>query len=170
MTATEAPSGDRARVSVGVDVPPEVAFALFTTEIGLWWRRGPRFRAAPGEAGLMAIEPRLGGRVFESWRDGDAECVHEIGRVLAWEPPRRVVFSWRATNFAPAEHTEVEVLFEPAGPGTRVTVTHTGFATLPPDHPVRHGKSGAAFARELGLWWGDLMRVWRVHCNDRVHR
>lgn len=167
MSTGQAPSGDRARVSVGVQVPPDVAFALFTEEIGLWWRRGPRFRAAPGDTGLMAIEPRVGGRVFESWRDGDAERVHEIGRVLVWEPPRRFVFSWRAINFAPAEHTEVEVLFEPADDGTRVTVTHSGFAALRPDHPVRHGKSGAEFSREIGLWWGDLMRAWWLHCRDR---
>lgn len=165
MTAPATPSGDGARVSVGVDVPPDVAFRLFTEEIGLWWRRGPRFRAAPGDAGLMAIEPRVGGRVFESWHDGTAEHVHEIGRVLAWEPPRRFAFSWRATNFAPAEHTEVDVLFEPAAQGTRVTVTHRGFAALRPDHPVRHGKTGADFSREMGLWWGDLMRAWWLHCR-----
>lgn len=163
MTSAAAPSGDRARVSVEVAVTLEEAFALFTDEIGLWWRRGPRFRAAPGDAGLMAIEPRVNGRVFESWTEGAMEHVHEIGRVLAWEPPHRFTFSWRATNFAPAERTEVEVRFDPAGSGTRVTVTHSGFASLRPDHPVRHGKSGADLARELGLWWGDLMRAWWLH-------
>lgn len=162
------PSGDRARAMVSVAVPPDEAFRLFTAEIGLWWRRGPRFRAAPGESGLMAIEPRVGGRVFESWTNATgAEHVQEIGRVLAWEPPRRVLFSWRATNFAPAEHTEVEVLFEPSASGTRVTVTHSGFAALRPDHPVRHGKSGADFSRQMGLWWGDLLRSWRLYCTDR---
>lgn len=65
-----------------------------TQEIGLWWRRGPRFRAAPGESGLMAIEPRVGGRVFESWTgEGGAEHVHEIGQVLVWEPPQRLLSS-----------------------------------------------------------------------------
>jgi uncharacterized protein YndB with AHSA1/START domain len=168
MKPAEAPSGDRARVSVDVAVPPADAFRLFTDEIGLWWRRGPRFRAAPGDAGLMSIEPQVNGRVFESWSDGSAERVHEIGRVLAWEPPHRFAFSWRATNFAPAEHTEVEVRFEPVGAGTRVTVTHSGFASLRPDHPVRHGKTGAEFSRELGLWWGDLMRAWWLHVRDRA--
>lgn len=170
MTRPPAPPGDGARVSVEVAVPPAEAFALFTDEIGLWWRRGPRFRAAPGDSGLMAIEPRVGGRVFESWRDGTQECVHEIGRVQLWEPPHRFVFSWRATNFAPAEHTEVDVRFEPAGDGTRVTVTHSGFAALRPDHPVRHGRAGAAFSREMGLWWGDLMRAWWLHCRPKADR
>jgi hypothetical protein len=36
--------GDQARASVGVAVPPEEAFDIFTREIDLWWRRGPRFR------------------------------------------------------------------------------------------------------------------------------
>lgn len=157
-------SGDRARATVSVAVPPAEAFHLFAAEIGLWWRRGPRFRAAPGESGLMAIEPHVGGRVFESWTtDGGAEHVHEIGHVLAWEPPRRLLFSWRATNFAPTEHTEVEVLFEPSAAGTRVTVTHSGFAALRADHPVRHGRSGADFSRQMGLWWGDLLTALRRH-------
>jgi uncharacterized protein YndB with AHSA1/START domain len=170
MSDAAAPSGDLARVTIGVAVAPELAFRLFTDEIGLWWRRGPRFRAAPGETGLIALEPRVGGRVFESWTDAGTERVHDIGRVLAWEPPRRLVFSWRTTNFAPGEGTEVEVLFEPTDAGTQVTVTHSGFAALRTDHPVRHGKAGADFSRQLGLWWGDLLRAWRQHCATAAQR
>ena len=39
--------------------------------------------------------------------------VVEIGRVMVWDPPRRLAFSWRASNFAPHESTEVEVDFTP---------------------------------------------------------
>ena len=48
-------AGDRARVTVGVALPLEQAFRIFTEEIELWWRRGPRFRCAPGDAGLIAL-------------------------------------------------------------------------------------------------------------------
>lgn len=160
-------SGDRARVSVSVAVAPDEAFRVFTTEIGLWWRRGPRFRSAPGDRGLIALEPGVGGRVFESWTDARTheERVFEIGRITVWDPPRRLVFGWRVANFAPGERTEVEVRFEPAASGTLVTVTHSGFASLRPDHPVRHGRTGAEFSRELGLWWAEALRAWQQHCR-----
>jgi len=160
-----APPGDRARVTVGVAVAPHDAFRLFTEEIELWWRRGPRFRNAPGDSGLIALEPKLGGRVFESYSVGTQERVVEIGRIRVWDPPRRLLFDWRARNFAPAERTEVEVVFEPSASGTRVTVTHSGWAALRADHPVRHGKVGAEHSREVGLWWGALLSAWRLHCS-----
>jgi uncharacterized protein YndB with AHSA1/START domain len=164
MSPPTAP-GDRARVTVGVAVPPEQAFRIFTEEIELWWRRGPRFRNARGDAGLIALEPGLGGRVFESHTVDGTPHVVEIGRIRVWDPPRRLLFDWRVANFAPTERTEVEVVFEPAGTGTRVTVTHSGWAAIRPDHPARHGRTGPAFSRELGLWWGDLLSAWRVHCE-----
>jgi uncharacterized protein YndB with AHSA1/START domain len=159
------PPGDRARVTVGVAVPPVQAFRIFTEEIELWWRRGPRFRNARGDSGLIALEPRLGGRVFESYTTDAKEHVIEIGRIRVWDPPRRLLFDWRASNFAPAERTEVEVVFEPTANGTRVTVTHSGWAALRPDHPARHGKLGAEHSREVGLWWGALLAAWRLHCT-----
>lgn len=163
-----APPGDQARVTVGVAVPPADAFRVFTEEVNLWWRRGRRFRNAPGDGGLIAIEPRLGGRLFESFDTPAGEQVVEMGRVLAWEPPRRLLLQWRAVNFAPHEHTEVEVLFDAtASGGTRVTVTHRGWAAIRADHPVRHGLATEAFVRMMGLWWGDLMSTLRQRCAAR---
>jgi len=162
MTAT-APPGDRARAMASVAVPPEAAFRLFTEQMDLWWRRGQRYRVAPGDRGLMAMEPGVGGRVFESWHDAAGiERVREIGQVRVWEPPRRLVFSWRAANFAPGESTEVEVLFAPTPSGhTQVSVEHRGWAAIRPDHPVRHGEETAAFVRTMGMWWGDLLTALR---------
>lgn len=166
MTAHDVTPGDRVRAMVAVAVAPDLAFEIFTTEIDLWWRRGPAWRGAAGEQALIAIEPREGGRVFE--QQGE-QLVHEIGRVLAWQPPRRLVFEWRAVNFAPAERTEVEVLFEPepAGGGTRVTVTHTGWAALRPDHPVRHGQPVPDFIGGMGRWWGALLSAYRLRSQRR---
>jgi hypothetical protein len=56
----------------------------------------------------------------------------------------------------------VEVWFEPAATGTRVTVEHRGFGKLPADHVARHGRVGPAFARMWGDWWGDLLREMRL--------
>lgn len=150
-------TGDRARVSVAVAVEPASAFAIFTGEIDRWWRRGARFRQAGARRGFIRLEPEVGGRLFESIEAGSGAHVVEVGRVLVWDPPRRVTFSWRASNFAPHESTEVDVQFEAQRSGTLVTVTHRGFAALRDDHPVRHGLSGRAFCAEMGRWWGDQM-------------
>ena len=97
--------GDQARVTVTVAVPPAEAFRIFTQDIDLWWRRGRRFRNAPGERGLVCIEPGVGGRLFESFDTDDGERVVEIGRTRIWQPPQRLVFEWRAER---AEVTEGE--------------------------------------------------------------
>jgi hypothetical protein len=76
-----------------------------------------------------------------------------------------LLLQWRASNFAPGEHTEVEVVFRPVGRGTHVTVTHRGWAAIRPDHPVRHGQEAPAFLRMIGLWWGDLLTTLRLHAG-----
>ncbi len=150
-------------MTVSVAAPPELAFEVFTAEIDLWWRRGLQYRRFGGARALIAIEPREGGRVFET--PGGDGPVHEIGRVLQWQPPTRLRFEWRLSNFAPGERTEVDVLFEADWDGTRVTVTHTGWNAIRPDHPARHGETNAAFLRRLGLWWGGQLSVYRIHAS-----
>ena len=157
--------GDETRVTVGVAVPPDEAFRVFTEEVNLWWRRGRRFRNAPGEAGIVCIEPGPGGRLFESFDTPAGERVVEMGRTLVWQPPQRLVLQWRAVNFAPDEHTEVEVLFRPVGRGTEVTVVHRGWAAIRADHPVRHGQPPQPFLRMMGLWWGDLLTSMRLRAS-----
>jgi uncharacterized protein YndB with AHSA1/START domain len=154
---------DQARASVRVQVDRERAFRLFTEEIDLWWRRGYKYRVAGKARGIIALEPRVGGRLFESFEVDGETRVTVSGQVIAWEPPARLVFAWRAVNFAPSESTEVEVLFEPDGDSTLVTVTHRGWSKIRPDHPARHGLAPAAFLRMMGLWWADLLSSARVH-------
>lgn len=153
----------QARVSVVVGVAPDVAFRVFTEEIDRWWRRGLKYRVAGRQRGVIHLEPGLGGRLFESFEDGSSTRVFETGRVTVWTPPDRIVFEWRAVNFGPEDSTEVEVTFEPAAGGTRVTVTHRGWDAIRPDHPVRHGLDQPAFLRMLGLWWADLLTSLREH-------
>src|SRR5215471_5708848 len=101
--------GDQARVSVAVGVPPEVAFRIFTEEMDLWWRRGLKYRIAGTSPGSIQMEPREGGRVFESFESGSQTKVFETGKITLWEPPSRLVFDWRGANFSTDEKTEVEV-------------------------------------------------------------
>ena len=150
-----------ATISVRIVAPRAIVFVLFTREIDRWWRRGPKFRHAGGHDGSIGIEPRLGGRVFERWREDGQLREFELGTVLVWQPPERLTFTWRNATFTPLEQTEVEVTFAEVGSGTLVTVRHRGWEALRDDHPARHGLTGAAFARTLGLWWGDQLTALR---------
>ena len=150
------PPGDQATVSVLVQVPPADAFRIFTEEIDLWWRGGLRYRMG-GKGSVLQLEPKLGGRLFESYQTEAGKIVHETGRITLWEPPSRLLLEWRVSNFTADEKTEVEVRFEPSPSGTLVTVQHRGFSQLRPDHPVRHGEEPSAFVRRMALWWGSLL-------------
>lgn len=155
--------GDEATVSVLVRVEPGAAFRVFTEEIDQWWRRGLKYRIAGAGRGVIHLEPRLGGLLFESIETDAGTRIVETGHVTAWEPPSRLVFEWRAVNFAPSEKTEVEVLFNPSPSGTLVTLHHRGWSRIRPDHPVRHGQDVPGFIRMMGLWWGELMTSMREH-------
>ena len=124
-----------------------------------------KFRHSASRSSLLRIEPKVDGRLFESFEAEGTQHIVEVGRVRVWEPPRRLAFTWRNANFAPHEQTEVEILFEPSASGTLVTVTHTGLAALRPDHPARHGLQGADFCRMIGLWWGEQMSSLRLICG-----
>ena len=146
-----------ATVAVRVDVDPPTAFDVFVLEIDRWWRRGVKFRHAGTAIGAIQIEPRLGGAVFESWSDARGEQRFELGRVIVWQPPRQLAFTWRNATFAPLEQTEVEVTFAPAGESTLVTVRHRGWEALRRDHPARHGADDEQLQRVIGLWWADQL-------------
>lgn len=110
------------RKSIHVAVPPAQAFDIFTSGIGRWWPK--THKIGPADLDRPVIEPRAGGRWYELDVDG-SEC--EIGKVLAWEPPGRLVLIWQLTpEFAydPQLVTEVEVTFTPDGEGTRVDLEH----------------------------------------------
>lgn len=141
-------------VSLRVRASPERAFGAFTDDVGLWWRPNALFRFTPRSPGVVAFEGGLGGRFIETLPNGQ---VFEIGRITAWEPPRRLAFGWRQATFAPDQHTEVEVRFEPMGDETRVTVEHRGWDSVPAGHVARHGFADALFLRRHGEWWQALL-------------
>lgn len=160
-------AGDAASASVFVEVAPDVAFDVFTREIDLWWRQGPRYRIAGRQRGRLAFEPGVGGRLFETLDGPSGSSTFVVGRVTAWDPPSSLELEWRGVNFKPHEATFVAIRFEPKRDGTLVTVRHRGWSALPGDHPARHGLTGAAFSRMIGLWWGDLMTSLREHVAAR---
>ncbi len=141
-------------VALRVKAPPERAFAAFVGEIGAWWRPNGLFQTTPRAPGVLAFEPGEGGRLTETLANGK---VFEIGRITAWEPPARLVFSWRQATFPPDLHTEVEVRFEPVGEETRVSVEHRGFDRVPAGSAARHGFPDQALLMRLAEWWRKLL-------------
>jgi uncharacterized protein YndB with AHSA1/START domain len=98
-------------------------FDSFVTTIGVWWPVR-QFSGGRDRTRDVTIEPRTGGRVYETWADGTQI---DWGTLLAWEPPQRFVMTW---NNTPAP-TEVEFTFSALGPAlTRVAVEHRGWEAL----------------------------------------
>jgi len=106
-----------------VDAPVERAFRVFTDKMDSWWVREHHIGKAPMKTAIL--ETRSNGRWYEVGTDG-SEC--EWGRVLVWEPPRRVVLAWQINaqwQFDPSFMTEVEVTFTPVSQqSTRVVLEH----------------------------------------------
>jgi uncharacterized protein YndB with AHSA1/START domain len=123
-----------ATATIEVACDPGTAFAVFTADIGTWWKRGTRYWNDAEKGRELRFEPKVGGRLMEV-HDLDTGEGFEIGRVLVWEPGHRLVFTWRQGDWAPTETTDVEVRFEPIAQGTRVIVEHGGWdqvASAPP--------------------------------------
>lgn len=106
-----------------VETSQQRAFRTFTDGIDRWWPREHHIGASPLER--MIVEPRAGGRWYSVCKDGSEV---DIGKVVAWEPPARLVLTWQITahwQYDPAFSTEVEVGFFAEGPRrTRVELEH----------------------------------------------
>jgi len=110
---------------VQVQRPIEEAFDIFTTRMADWWPL-PQHSITQSQAVSCAVEPRVGGELYETDTDG---ARHPWGRVLVWEPPRRLVFTWHPGR-DPDTAQEVEVTFEAAGEGTLVSLEHRDWHKL----------------------------------------
>lgn len=109
MTA-ETAAASNVRKTVLVRAPRAVAFEIFTADMAAWWPMASH-HIGSADCTDVRIEPRAGGRWYERGSDG-SEC--DWGRVLAWEPPGRIVLAWQLTaqwTHDPAVQSEVEVRF-----------------------------------------------------------
>jgi uncharacterized protein YndB with AHSA1/START domain len=140
------------RTSIVVAAPIERAFALFTEGIGRWWN--PEHHILEADLAEMVFEPYAGGHVYDRGDDG-SEC--RWARVLAYEPPTRVVISWDINTQWQLETnlertSEVEVRFVVEAPDrTRVELEHRNLA--------RHGEGWEQMRDAVGSpggWSGGL--------------
>jgi uncharacterized protein YndB with AHSA1/START domain len=108
-----------------VEAPVERAFSIFTEEFGSF--KPPEHNLLEVDIAETVFEPRVGGHLYDRGVDG-SEC--RWARVLAYEPPDRVVFSWDIgpqwqIETDPEKTSEVEVRFISETPDrTRVELEH----------------------------------------------
>lgn len=142
------------RASIVVEAPVERAFSVFTDDIGSWWP--PEHHILQAELAEMVFEPHPGGSVYDRGVDG-SEC--RWARVLVYEPPNRVVFSWDIglqwqIEPDPDKTSEVEVRFVPEGPDrTRVELEHRNLQ--------RHGEGWERMRDAVGSPDGWLIGLGR---------
>ena len=114
-----------------VEAPLDRAFRVFTANMGAWWPKSHHIGTA--DLDTLVIEPRAGGRWYQRGVDG-SEC--DVGKVLVWEPPARLVLCWQLTpewKYDPDLITEVEVQFIADGANaTRVELEHRNLERMGP--------------------------------------
>ena len=137
------------RLEVTVRRSLEDAFSLFTTRMTSWWPM-QRFTFGPGRSHEVLMDPYAGGRFYERYKDGDE---FTIGEVLAWEPPHRVVFTWRGRWAMP---TDVTVRFTSTEPlVTRVQLEHSGWERLGSEGLERRGEYASGWPAVLVAFVGS---------------
>ncbi len=131
------------RKSVVVNAPLHRAFALFIDKFDAIKPREHNLLTVP--IAETVFESHVGGHIYDVGTDG-SRC--EWARVLAFEPPNRVVFSWDIgptwqLESDPAHTSEVEVRFIAASDTqTRVELEHR--------HLERHGEAWHSVADGVG--------------------
>jgi len=127
------------RHGVVVNAPLERAFTVFTERFGDFKPREHNLLGAP--IAETVFEPRVGGHIYDRGEDGSL-C--KWARILAFEPPNRVVFSWDIgptwqIETDPSRTSEVEVRFTAeSAERTRVDLEHR--------HIERHGEGWQSVA------------------------
>ena len=142
MTQTDAMT---VRKQVVVDAPIERAFSVFTDQFGDF--KPPEHNLLGAPIAETVFEGRVGGSIVDRAVDG-SEC--RWARILAFDPPDRVVFSWDISprwtiETDPDQASEVEVRFYAESPTrTRVELEHRHIDRHGPGWPaVRDGVDAA---------------------------
>jgi len=149
------------RATIVVEAPIERAFSVFTEDMGSWWP--PEHHILEAELAELVFEPREGGHVYDRGVDG-SEC--RWARVLAYEPPSRIVISWDINarwqiETDPEKTSEVEVLFLSEGPDrTRVELEHRNLE--------RHGDGWEQMRDAVGspAGWAGGLRLFAERLKD----
>ncbi len=127
------PTDTVVRREIVVDVPIDRAFSTFVERFGDF--KPPEHNLLQSPIAKTVFDPHVGGNIYDVGEDG-TEC--RWARILAYDPPDRVVFSWDISpswqlQTDPGLASVVEVRFASDGPDrTRVELEHR--------HLERHGE------------------------------
>lgn len=132
---------DPIRCTVGVGVPADRAFGMFTGDVSGWWPHEYTWSGDVLEA--LEIEPREGGRCVE-WGPRGFQC--DWGRVVTCDPPERLVFTWQIDPGPrpqpnPRKASEVEIRFVEGDGQTLVQLEHRNFEA--------HGEAGESYREAM---------------------
>jgi uncharacterized protein YndB with AHSA1/START domain len=148
------PTETSVRTSIIVEALIDQAFSVFTKGLGSWWP--PEYNILEVDIAERVFETHVGGRVYDIGTDG-SEC--HWARVLAFEPPNRLVITWDLSpqwqvETDPEKTSEVEVRFVSEAPDrTRVELEHR--------HIDRHGDGWDGLRDQIGSdsgWPGAMRR------------
>jgi uncharacterized protein YndB with AHSA1/START domain len=145
-------------LTVTVEASQATAFRTFTEDMGSWWPI--EHHILEGTLDRIVFEQKVGGDVYDLATDG-SRC--RWARVLAYDPPTRVVISWDISlawqlETDLAKTSEIEVRFVEVGPRTTtVELEHR--------HLDRHGEGWEPMREMLGSpsGWGGTMRQFAEH-------
>lgn len=139
------------RKVVTVEAPQAIAWRVFTEGMSTWWPLA-QYKIGRAKAVAAVVEPFAGGRWYERGEDGST-C--DWGRVLAWEPPARLLLTWDIGadwKHDPDLGTELEIRFIVEGQGrTRVELEHRRLDR----YGARRDEMRAIF--DKGGDWGRLL-------------
>jgi uncharacterized protein YndB with AHSA1/START domain len=146
------------RRTIEVAVPPERAFTLFATRMHDWWPMGHSISDDPRVG--IEMESHVGG-----WwgQIGERGTRTQWGKVLAWEPPGRLLLAWQINAewcYDPGLVTELELTFAPVGSNTLVTLEHRDLE--------RFGESAEKIAEQLRNGWPGVVQQFADFANGKI--
>jgi uncharacterized protein YndB with AHSA1/START domain len=144
------------RKTVTVNVPATRAFDVFASRMGSWWHKEHSIAKGTTQADVV-VEPRAGGRWYEVGADGSEQ---PWGKVIAYEPPRRLVLAWQLTRefqYDPSFETTVEITFEEKDGVTTVHFEHRDLE--------RMGAGTVELLEGMDGGWGMLLDLFKAEAE-----
>lgn len=149
--------------SIEVNASPQETFDLFVDKFASWY---PKAYTWSGEKlDTIEIGTHEGGRCFER---GPHHFEADWGRVLAYRPPERLVFSWQISYNRvplpdPAQASEIEVVFTGTEDEqlTEITLRHYKFE--------QHGEDRAKYREALASpeGWPYILNLFKKFTDER---
>lgn len=144
MSSRKEPSVEPIRKSVSVPWSQAEAYRRFTQDFAKWW---PSYAYSIGGSRIerVVFQPHAGGLIYEEHKDGTRM---RWGKVLALDPPRRVVFSFHPSR-AESDAQHIEINFSTEGSQTRVELVSSGWEKM--------GDKARATRGGYQLGWGLVL-------------